>query len=122
MLTRQAKDFSNSLIGIPKGEQLGHSHPKLTNTASFDLVGQIQEGFDNVPGYFGSDVRRRGKVDNLRSGMKEGAKGFAYGLVDGLAGLVMEPVKGAKEGVSCVCVGKADNAGHRRRYQWHSHR
>lgn len=74
--------------------------PQLTSAASFDIIGQIQEGFDNVPGYFGADVRRRGKVDSLRSGVKEGAKGFAYGLADGLTGLVTEPVKGAKEGVS----------------------
>lgn len=96
----------------------------LTTIASFDLVGQIQEGFDNVPGYFGSDVRRRGKVDNLRSGVKEGAKGFAYGLADGLTGLVTEPVKGAKEGVSLDSfkLGKTDSAGARWRHQWHHHR
>lgn len=59
-----------------------------------------------MPGYFGSEVRRRGKVDSLRSGVKEGAKGFAYGLADGLSGLVMEPVKGAKEGVSVIGLAK----------------
>ena len=59
-----------------------------------------------MPGYFGSEVRRRGKVDSRRSGVKEGAKGFAYGLADGLSGLVMEPVKGAKEGVSVIGLAK----------------
>lgn len=123
LLIQQARDFSNSLIGIPKGTSRGLQKAQLTDLASFDLVGQIQEGFDNVPGYFGSEVRHRGKVDNLRSGVKEGAKGFAYGLADGLSGLVTEPYKGAREGVSLQRYARrADTAGYRWRHQWHYHR
>lgn len=93
----QAKDFSDSVIDATRSKL---DLPSLADTpASFGLLGQIQEGFDNVPGYLGAPVRQRGKVDGLRSGVAEGAKGLAYGLADGLSGLFLEPVQGAQKQV-----------------------
>lgn len=64
-----------------------------------------------MPKFLGSEVRRRGKVDDFRSGVTEGAKGFAYGFVDGFAGLVTEPVRGAKNYVSSAGPVIADKQG-----------
>lgn len=46
----------------------------------------------------GAQSRRRGKVDSFTSGVEEGAKGMAFGLYDGITGLVTEPLRGAKTG------------------------
>lgn len=51
-----------------------------------------------MPGLMGAQMRRRGKVDSFSSGVEEGAKGMAYGLYDGITGLVTEPLRGAKSG------------------------
>ncbi|CAK9780585.1 UDP-Glycosyltransferase/glycogen phosphorylase [Cutaneotrichosporon oleaginosum] len=66
--------------------------------ASFDVVSSLQEGLENVPGMMGAHARRRGKVDSLAAGVQEGAKGLAFGLYDGLTGLVTEPYRGAVRG------------------------
>ncbi|KAG8861244.1 hypothetical protein FRB96_003194 [Tulasnella sp. 330] len=64
-----------------------------------DIVGSVQEGFQNAPKLYGSTVRSPGPVTDFKSGVKEAAKGFFYGYYDGITGLVTEPVKGAqKEG------------------------
>jgi hypothetical protein len=69
------------------------------------VVGDMWEGMDNVPRMLGSAVRERGKVDSFTSGMAEGGKGLGFGLWDGVAGLVTEPIHGAKQEVS---VGDSD--------------
>ncbi|BEI90937.1 uncharacterized protein CcaverHIS019_0310070 [Cutaneotrichosporon cavernicola] len=66
--------------------------------ASFDVVSSFHEGLENVPGILGGQTRRRGKVDSLTTGVQEGAKGLAYGIFDGITGLVTEPYRGAKSG------------------------
>jgi hypothetical protein len=39
-----------------------------------DLVQSIHEGLHNTPKLYGSEVRERGKIKGIRSGMKEAAK------------------------------------------------
>ncbi|KAG9019159.1 hypothetical protein FRB90_005732 [Tulasnella sp. 427] len=64
------------------------------------LVDRVQEGLHNVPAMYGSNVRRVGKINNWKSGFKEGGKSFWYGWFDGIAGLVTEPIRGhQKEGI-----------------------
>ncbi|KAL7420673.1 hypothetical protein Q5752_004624 [Cryptotrichosporon argae] len=74
----------NMVYGIPK--------------ASFDVVGSIHSGFENVPYILGSRVRPRRRVESFGVGVSEGFKGLGYGLYDGVTGLVMEPLEGAKTG------------------------
>ncbi|KAG7453100.1 uncharacterized protein BT62DRAFT_46609 [Guyanagaster necrorhizus] len=61
------------------------------------IVVNIHHGFQNAPRLYGSQVREPGKVTNFKSGLKEAGKGFAYGLYDGVTGLVREPIKGAQK-------------------------
>jgi len=59
-----------------------------------------------IPGKIGSDVRERGKIDGLVSGVREAGKGLAYGWWDGITGLATEPIKGGqKEGALGVLKG-----------------
>lgn len=60
-------------------------------------MGDLYEGFDNVPKIMGSDIRHHGRVDSLSSGIKEGGLGLFYGVMDGITGLVTEPYVGAKQ-------------------------
>ncbi|KAG9038416.1 hypothetical protein FRB95_001273 [Tulasnella sp. JGI-2019a] len=85
IFTNPAKGVINTATAIPRGV--------------IDIVGSVQEGFQNAPKLYGSTVRSPGAVTDFRSGVKEAAKGFFYGYYDGITGLVTEPIKGAqKEG------------------------
>jgi hypothetical protein len=76
--------------------------------AGFNVVYDLWEGIDNVPGMIGSDTRQKGKITGLGSGCKEAAFGFGYGIWDGITGLVTEPLVGAKnDGARGAAVGAA---------------
>jgi len=62
----------------------------------WSIVYDVWEGIDNLPGMLGSDVREKGKITDFASGCKEAGLGLGYGLWDGIAGLVTEPIVGAK--------------------------
>ena len=75
----------------------------------------VQEGMHNLPKLYGSEVRPQGPVTGVKSGFKEAGKvklilpealsltlrkkGFFYGYLDGITGLVSEPLEGAKKEV-----------------------
>ena len=65
--------------------------------ATFSIVYDIWEGFDNIPGLIGSDTRERGKITGASSGFIEGGLGLVYGIWDGVTGLVTEPYVGMKQ-------------------------
>lgn len=67
------------------------------NNAMWGIVGDIWEGIDNLPAMIGSDTRERGKVKSFKSGCKEAGLGLAYGVWDGVTGLVTEPIVGMKQ-------------------------
>lgn len=73
---------------------------------------------DNVPRMLGSAVRERGKVDSFTSGMAEGGKGLGFGLWDGIAGLVTEPIHGAKQEVSVEDSGMGFSSGRPVSYEY----
>ncbi|KAJ4358224.1 uncharacterized protein N0V89_002804 [Didymosphaeria variabile] len=62
-----------------------------------DFSMNVAQGFHNVPKLYGGDVRQVDKVTNLQSGLKVAAKQFGFGLYDGIAGLALDPYKGAKK-------------------------
>ncbi|KAJ6262040.1 Sterol 3-beta-glucosyltransferase [Drechslerella dactyloides] len=58
----------------------------------------IAQGFRNAPLLYGdTTVRKQDKITSAGSGLKVAGKEFAYGLYDGFAGLVTQPIQGAKE-------------------------
>ncbi|KAL1612760.1 hypothetical protein SLS60_000989 [Paraconiothyrium brasiliense] len=62
-----------------------------------DFSMNVAQGFHNVPKLYGGDVRQVDKVTDLQSGLKVAAKQFGFGLYDGIAGLALDPYKGAKK-------------------------
>lgn len=62
-------------------------------------------GLETLPSLYGTKERRpRTKVKDAGSGFVAGGKGFALGFYDGLSGLVLDPVRGAKAEVNTVCM------------------
>lgn len=60
----------------------------------------LHHGIAAIPKLLGSDVREKGQVDDLGSGIREAGKGLFYGWWDGITGLATEPWQGAQKEVS----------------------
>ncbi|KAL0069223.1 hypothetical protein AAF712_003586 [Marasmius tenuissimus] len=77
-----------------------------------DIVSSIYKGFHGLPELYGAELRPEPEVTGLTSGLKEAGKGFYYGLVDGVASLWREPLRGArKEGFVGALKGSARGLG-----------
>lgn len=73
-----------------------------------DIPLAITEGLKNIPGHYNGQVRNHGPVTGAKSGAVVAGKTFAWGFVDGVSDLVMQPYLGArKEGA----VGAAKGVG-----------
>jgi hypothetical protein len=59
----------------------------------------IHSGIAAIPKLLGSDVRKKGEVNDLGSGIREAGKGLFYGWWDGITGLATEPWQGAQKEV-----------------------
>ncbi|TYJ54077.1 hypothetical protein B9479_005263 [Cryptococcus floricola] len=57
----------------------------------------VHEGMENMPRLVGSKSRPQADVTDTSSGFREGLRGFAYGVGDGISSLLTEPFRGAKE-------------------------
>ncbi|KAK4033344.1 sterol 3-beta-glucosyltransferase [Parachaetomium inaequale] len=62
-----------------------------------DMPLAISEGLRNAPRLYGGDVYDPGRVTDWKTGGAAAGKNFAHGIVEGLGGLVMNPVQGAKK-------------------------
>lgn len=63
-----------------------------------DLALAIAQGFHNAPRLYGdSTVRRPTRISGYRSGLRAAGEEFAFGVYDGVTGLVSQPYRGAKE-------------------------
>ena len=66
---------------------------------TFDHLMGIHSGIAAIPKLLGSDVRKKGEVNDLSSGIQEAGKGLFYGWWDGITGLATEPWQGAQKEV-----------------------
>ncbi|KAK8902239.1 hypothetical protein QC760_008753 [Botrytis cinerea] len=66
----------------------------------------MADGMRAMPGFYGDKAKDCGNVTGWKSGMAAGGKAFSYGIVGGLADLVVQPYKGGrKEGALGVAKG-----------------
>lgn len=80
-------------------KSIGMIAPTYVKGTLVDVPLAITEGMRSIPRHFGTEVRDHGPVTDAKSGAVVAGKTFAWGLVDGLSDMVMEPVRGAaKEG------------------------
>ena len=58
-------------------------------------------GLETLPLLYGTEERRtRTKVTGIGSGLVAAGKGFAFGIYDGVTGMVRDPMRGAQTEVS----------------------
>lgn len=62
----------------------------------------LHSGIAAIPKLLGSDVRKKGEVNDLSSGISEAGKGLFYGWWDGITGLATEPWQGAQKEVRVI--------------------
>ncbi|KAH8749750.1 UDP-glucose,sterol transferase [Diaporthe sp. PMI_573] len=110
----KSSDDRLSVTSASSGKSQGKKHPSMAGRvvgASAKSIGMIgpnsakgmlvdiplamTEGLRSVTGHFGTQVRDHGRVTDAKSGAVVAGKTFAWGFVDGLSDLVMEPVRGA---------------------------
>ncbi|KAK4200471.1 family 1 putative glycosyltransferase [Triangularia verruculosa] len=95
---------SSSLHSNPAEEVAHHVGRGALKSASaiakapVDLSLALAQGFHNAPRLYGDDtVRRPIRVTGIKSGLKAARNEFAYGIYDGVTGVVRLPYRGAKE-------------------------
>lgn len=65
--------------------------------ALLDVPLAVTEGMRNAPRLYGGEVYEPGVVADWKSGGIAAGKNFGHGIVEGVGGIVMEPIKGAKK-------------------------
>ncbi|KEQ93670.1 glycosyltransferase family 1 protein [Aureobasidium subglaciale EXF-2481] len=80
--------------------------PKALKGMTVDIPMAITEGLRTAPRHYGDNVRDNGKVTGVGSGFAVAGKTFAWGMIDGISGVVVQPYKeGKKSGASGVATG-----------------
>ena len=86
----------------------------MSHLATVKVLTGVYEGFQNVPDMYGGHTRKSKKITGIGSGLKEGGKvcyisrfilscltffyqAFAFGVYDGFADLIKEPIKGGQK-------------------------
>ncbi|OHF01558.1 hypothetical protein CORC01_03048 [Colletotrichum orchidophilum] len=95
----RSKGKQNSMAGKVAGasaKSIGLFAPIAAKGMLLDIPLAITEGLRTVPKHFGTEVRNHGPVTNAKSGAAVAGKTFAWGFVDGVSDLVMEPIRGGK--------------------------
>lgn len=62
-----------------------------------DIPLAITEGLKSIPGHYGGNVRDHGPVTDVKSGAAVAGKTFAWGMIDGVSDLFVQPYKGARK-------------------------
>jgi hypothetical protein len=96
--TQQQKQPPNraaaAAIGCASG--VGGFFKSFGKGFSLDMPLAVSEGLRNAPRLYGGEVYDPGRVTDWKSGGAAAGKNFVHGLVEGLGGIVTEPVKGAR--------------------------
>lgn len=64
---------------------------------SLDIPHAVEEGLRVSPRLYGGEVYDPGPVTDWKSGAIAAGKNFSHGIVEGVGGLVMSPMRGAKK-------------------------
>lgn len=78
-------------------KRIGMIAPNAAKGMLVDIPLAITEAMQPVPKHFGTKIRDHGPVTDAKSGAVVAGKTFAFGFVDGLSDLVMEPLRGAEK-------------------------
>ena len=79
------------------GKSFGEFNGRMFQGMIVDLPLAAAEGFRAVPKLYGEEVQSHGEVTDAVSGFSVAGKSFVRGMTDGLTGLYLKPMQGAKE-------------------------
>ncbi|GAO16707.1 hypothetical protein UVI_02002530 [Ustilaginoidea virens] len=90
--------LANLETAIETGRSVAHV-VSMGMKSPMNLCLGLARGFRNIPRIYNDDtIRLAGKVTDFNSGIRIASKELGLGLVDGITGLVMQPMKGAEKG------------------------
>ncbi|KAM0437895.1 hypothetical protein ACHAPT_002260 [Fusarium lateritium] len=98
--THPRGEHSGSLAGRMAGasaKSIGKLGPTALKGMVVDIPLALTDGLRAVPQYYGGNVRDHGPVTDAKSGMVVAGKSLAWGFIDGISDVVVEPYKGAKK-------------------------
>ncbi|GAB7323018.1 hypothetical protein MBLNU13_g05542t2 [Cladosporium sp. NU13] len=84
-------------VAAASAKSIGMFAPTAIKGAAADIPYAIAEGLRTMPRYCNDKVRDHGSVVDIQSGAIVAGKTFAWGLVDGLSGVVTLPYAGARK-------------------------
>ncbi|KAF4949920.1 hypothetical protein FSARC_13341 [Fusarium sarcochroum] len=92
-------DPEHGAVAAMKGSAsgLGGFFKHYSKGLLLDLPYAVTEGMAAVPKLYGGKAYDHGAVTDWKSGGVAAGKNFAHGIVEGIGGIVMEPVRGAKK-------------------------
>lgn len=86
---------TEALIGSAAG--VGGFFKYMYRGMLLDIPLAVTEGMRNAPKLYSGEVYDPGAVTDWKSGGVAAGKNFAHGMVEGMGGLVMSPIRGAKK-------------------------
>lgn len=90
-------DTKKRKVATASAKSIGMFAPTAIKGAAADIPYAIAEGLRTMPVYYNDKVRDHGSVVDIQSGAIVAGKTFAWGLVDGLSGIVTLPHAGARK-------------------------
>lgn len=84
-------------MAAASAKSIGGIAPTAAKGMLVDIPLAFAEGLKAIPGHYGDTVRDHGAVTDAKSGVVVAGKTFAWGFVDGLSDLVVQPYKGARK-------------------------
>lgn len=84
-------------MATASAKSLGAVHSSFFRGMIVDLPLAVAEGMRNAPALYGENVAQHQPVTDWKSGAVVAGKNFAWGLAEGVTGIVTQPVKGARE-------------------------
>ncbi|KAF4544240.1 uncharacterized protein LTHEOB_6358 [Lasiodiplodia theobromae] len=84
-------------MATASAKSLGAVHSSFFRGMIVDLPLAVAEGMRNAPALYGENVAQHQPVTDWKSGAVVAGKNFAWGLAEGVSGIVTQPVKGARE-------------------------
>lgn len=88
-------EISAAVVGSASG--VGNFFKYYYKGALLDVPLAVTEGMRNAPRLYGGEVYEPGVVTDWKSGGIVAGKNFGHGIVEGVGGIVMEPIKGARK-------------------------
>ncbi|TIA11655.1 UDP-Glycosyltransferase/glycogen phosphorylase [Aureobasidium pullulans] len=83
-----------ALAGV---KSIGNFAPTALKGMTVDIPMAITEGLRTAPRHYGDKLRDNGKVTGVGSGFAVAGKTFAWGMIDGVSDLVVQPYKECKK-------------------------